>query len=120
MKKILKFIIKWNELLTIPLGLLLWYLLPTLMRWSGFDETAGQYDSAVFQKVVFAIVAVAIFSGMTWIFIKLSFPKIYRYLDDEVGSELEHQNLSAWEKSKISLWLLSLYFLAFLLALSAI
>jgi hypothetical protein len=113
MEKFFKFLMSWNELLTIPLGLALWYYAPVIMRMSGFDETAGSYDGAVLMKIIFAIVAMAIISGFAWIFIKLAFPEVYKYLDNVLGDNLEEvyndKNLSKWQRSVIVLWLLSLY-----------
>ena len=114
-KKFWSFLLLWNEIISIPLGLLLWHYSPWIMRVTGFDEGAGQYDSAVLQKIIFAIVAMAILSGFAWIFLKLAFPNVYKHLDEVLGESLNDstkiQNLSKWEKAKISLWLLSLYLL---------
>jgi len=123
-KKIKTFILKWNELITIPFGLLLWYMGPVLIRWTGFDETAGQYDSAVLMKIVFAITATAIISGFAWIFIKFAFPKAYKYLDEALGNNLEdncsEKNMSKWERTKTVLWLLSLYLVVLAYLVNAI
>lgn len=124
-KKILRIILDWSELITIPIGLLLWYFSPMIMHWSGFDETAGSYDGAVLQKIIFAIVAISIISGFSWIFIKITFPEVYKYLDDTLGHDLSEDtysqlNLSKWQRSVIVLWLFSLYLALTVFLVSAI
>jgi len=111
-KSIFKFLAKWSELVTIPLALLLWAFSGTFLRW--IDPTSATYDAGIFQIILFAIIQFFIFSGVVWIYIKISFPKVYKYLDDVLGSNLEPQNdkMTQWEKSKIVLWLFSLLLLA--------
>lgn len=47
-----KFISNWNEIITIPLSLVLWYLSPTFLRW--LDPTAATFDSGVLQNYLLA------------------------------------------------------------------
>jgi len=116
MKKLIRFLVVWNEFLSIPLALLLWFYSPTLLRL--FDPTAGVYDSAVLQQIIFAIIAVLIFHGLAWFLLKLTFPEIYRFLDDDF--EEHFSNLQKWQKLKLSLLLFSLYFLAFVVTFKMI
>lgn len=116
MKKVVQFLRTWNEFLSIPLALLLWFYSPTLLRM--VDPTAAAYDSAVLQQVIFAIIAVLIFHGMAWFLLKLTFPEIYRFLDRDFG--VYFTNLQGWRKLKLSLLLFSLYFLAFVVAFKTI
>jgi len=111
-KSILKFISKWSELVTIPLAIILWVFSGTFLRW--IDPTSATYDAGIFQIILFAIIQFFILSGVVWIYIKITFPKVYKYLDDVLGSNLEPQNdkMTQWEKSKIVLWLFSLLLLA--------
>jgi hypothetical protein len=111
MKKFLRFIANWNELVTIPLGILLWYFSPVFLRW--LDPTAATYDAGIFQIILFAIIQFFIFSGMVWVYIKITFPKVYKYLDDVLGDNLNTKNekMTQWEKSKVVLWLFSLLLL---------
>jgi len=108
-KKIGNFILKWNELITIPIAFLLWYFSGTFLRW--LDPTSATYDAGIFQIILFTIIQFFIFSGIIWIYIKITFPKVYKYLDDVLGSNLDpqNQNMSQWEKSKVVLWLFSLF-----------
>jgi len=115
-KGIIKFITKWNELLTIPLALILWYFSPQILRW--FDPTAATYDYGVFQIVLFTIIQFFIYTGITWVYLKITFPKVYKYLDDVMTAKFgindtnEKNNLSQWERSKVVLWLFSLLLLS--------
>lgn len=108
--RIIQFILKWNELLTIPLAFVLWWMSAPFLR--AMDPTAGVYDAGIFQIILFAVIAFLIFQAMAWITLKLSFPKVYKWLDDELGNHLNNSSLSTWEKSKIVLWLFSLFLLA--------
>lgn len=114
-KKILKFFASWSEIITIPLALILWYFSGTLLRL--LDPTAATYDAGIFQIILFAIIQFFIFSGVIWIFMKITFPEVYKYLDDVLGSHLEPQNdkMTQWEKSKVVLWLFSLFFVSIIL-----
>ena len=110
LKKIGKFIAKWSELVTIPVALILWYFSDTFLRW--LDPTAATYDAGIFQIILFTIIQFFIFSGIIWIYLKIAFPKVYKYLDDVLGENLKNQNekMTQWEKSKVVLWLFSILF----------
>jgi hypothetical protein len=112
MKNILKFITKWSELITIPIAIMLWYFSDTFLRW--LDPTSATYDAGIFQIILFSIIQFFILSGIVWIYIKITFPNVYKYLDDVLGNNLKENdiqknNLTQWEKSKIVLWLFSLF-----------
>lgn len=111
LKKLFRFLLRWNELITIPIGLILWKYSGLFLRW--IDPTAATYDAGIFQVILFAIITFFILSGVIWIYIKITFPKVYKYLDDVLGSNLESKNekMTQWEKSKIVLWLFSLLLL---------
>lgn len=119
-----RFIIIWNEFLTIPLAMILWAWSDDLIRM--VDKTAAAYDGAIFQKILFAMIAMLFFNGFAWLMIKINFPRIYEYLDNVFETHLDDtitngltNGLSTWEKAKICLWLFSLYFLALVLMLNA-
>lgn len=118
MKKFLRFIKDWNEILSIPVALILWFTFPYIIRL--FDATAAFYDSGVLQQIIYAIIAVLIFHGLAWLLIKLTFPKLYDYLDNEFEDLFTNLFSSEWEKTKISLSIFALYFLAFILTLKTI
>ena len=109
-KKVLKFLASWSELVTIPLALVLWYFSGTFLRW--LDPTSATYDAGIFQIILFAIIQFFILSGVIWIYMKITFPEVYKYLDDALGDNLKVENnqMTQWEKSKAVLWLFSLFF----------
>jgi len=114
-KKFFKFLASWSELVTIPLGIILWYFSPYLLHM--MDKTAATYDAGIFQIILFAIIQFFIFSGVIWVYIKITFPEVYKYLDDALGENLDTKNdkMTQWEKSKVVLWLLSLFLLSIIL-----
>lgn len=122
MRKIVNFLLSWNELLSIPIALLLWWASPVLIRW--LDPTAATYDGGIFQQIIFAVIAVLVFHGMAWLLLKITFPHVYQYMDTLLEQNLKNFNspsgaakpMTLWEKSKLVLFLFALYFLAFLLA----
>ncbi|NPV12665.1 MAG: hypothetical protein HPY57_12840 [Ignavibacteria bacterium] len=118
MKNLIKFIKDWNEIITIPIAIILWFTLPYIIRL--IDNTAAFYDAGVLQQIVYAIIAVLIFHGLAWILLKITFPKVYDYLDNTLEKKYDSYYLSEWEKVKFSLFLFSLYFIAFILALKTL
>ena len=113
---VFRFICKWSELVTIPIALILWWLSPLILR--GLDSTAATYDAGIFQAILFAIIAFFILIGVVWIYMKISFPKVYKFLDQAFGKNLDpeqadisfskYTNLTLWQKSVLVLWLFSL------------
>ena len=121
-----KFISNWNEIITIPLSLMLWYLSPTFLRW--IDPTAATFDSGVLQNYLLAAIGLLFFNGVVWLIIKLTFPGIYQYLDEPMESAVTASpsytavsdrekmfNLSTLQKCVISLSIFFFYFLALVL-----
>lgn len=107
-------IIKWNEYITIPIALLLWYLSPYLIHL--VDSTAATYDTGIFQIILFAIIQLLIFNGIVWLIIRWTFPGIYKFLDEALENKiLNNGSISQWEKCKIVLWVFSIYFIAIVL-----
>jgi len=113
MKKILSFFAKWSELVTIPIAFILWYFSGDFLRW--IDPTSATYDAGIFQIILFTIIQFFIFSGIVWIYMKIAFPNVYKYLDDVLGPNLKNNKMTQWEKSKVVLWLFSLLFLGIIL-----
>ena len=113
--KLIKFLATWSEIITIPIALILWYFSDTFLRW--LDPTAATYDAGIFQIILFSIIQFFIFSGVIWIYIKITFPEVYKYLDDTLGDNLDPKNekMTQWEKSKIVLWLFSLFLMGIIL-----
>ena len=119
-RKILAFLWNWNELISLPLAMVLWYFSADLIRI--VDVTAAAYDGGVFQIYLFAFIGLLIANFVTWIMLKINFPGIYHYLDNFLEQNLKNrvtasgiEPLTTWEKSKIALFLFALYFLGFVL-----
>jgi len=112
MKKILlsiwKFIINWNEVLTIPIALILWYLSPFLLRM--VDPTAATYDYGIFQLILFTLIQFLIYHGVAWLMFKWTWPKMYSFLDNTLeGIVFGNGSITVWEKIKLVMWIFSLY-----------
>lgn len=108
MKRLLKWILKWNELITIPIALLLWFFSPVLLHW--IDPTAAVYDAGIFQTILFTIIQLLVYNGVIFLLIKLTFPGLYKFLDDAIETEVFNNGHTTYEqKMKIVLWIFSLY-----------
>lgn len=114
-KSFLNFLSRWIEIVTIPIGITLWYFSDEFLRF--IDPTSASYDAGVFQIILFSIIQFFIYTGVIWIYIKITFPKVYKYLDDVLGENLNKNNnkMTQWEKSKIVLWLFSLFFIGIII-----
>lgn len=118
MKTVLKFLIVWNELWTLPLAFILWWLSPYLLHI--IDPTAGTYDAGIFQVILFTIVQFMIYHALAWIFLKITFPGVYKYLDDKIESKINEnpgmafpdRHYTEWQKAKLSLFVFALYLLS--------
>lgn len=112
MKKLLKlikeFLVTWNEFLTIPLGLLLFWASPAILRF--FDSTSAVYDYGIFQIILFTIIQLFIYHGLSWFMMKITWPKLYEFLEHQLEEYLlDKKPLSKGESRKI--WIaLSIYF----------
>lgn len=115
---ILKFLKNWNELISVPIAIVLWFVVPDFVRL--IDPTAAFYDAGVLQQILYAVIAVFIFHGLAWLIIKLTFPKVYDYLDNILEETLNSPYSSQWEHTKTVLFLFALYFLAFILTLKTL
>lgn len=109
MKKFFRFILNWNEVLTIPIAFLLFYISPTLLRL--VDSTAGVYDYGVFQKILFAMVVFLVVHGFAWIIVKLTWPGVYNFLDNEIENSVDakQNHLSFFQKTAVTLSILFFY-----------
>jgi len=111
LQKIWKTIINWNEFITIPLGLILWYISPLLLRM--LDPTSAVYDAGIFQVIIFTTIQFLIYHGVVWLLLKITWPKMYNFLDDVFEGEV--RDITTWERVKIVLWIFSVYLIGFIL-----
>lgn len=114
MKAAIKFFKTWNELLLGPLGILVWLISPWLIR--EIDPTAATFDFAVFQKIIFALVAFCVFSFSSWMLIRIQFPAVFRYLANQFDQDFDSLNQTQiCERLKLSLFVLAYYLLGLVL-----
>jgi len=106
-KQIWKFIANWHEFISLPLGLLLWVYSEPLLKL--LDKTSAPIDAGIFQIVIYIIIAFLILHAIAWILLRLTFPKVYKFLDDTLEDLLTGDAVTDWQKAKIVLWLFTLY-----------
>lgn len=113
MKKIFDILKEWKEeFWSIPLAILLFFISPSLLRL--VDPTAGVYDAGVFQIALFAIICLLIFNGIAWGGVKVVFPEVFEYLQQKFKQEFNNE-LTAWERAKLSVFVFSLFLVALVL-----
>jgi len=119
MKPLLKFLKTWNELLTLPIALLLWWISPVLLRM--LDPTAATYDSGVLQNIIFGVIMFLTASFTAWLIIKLQWPKLFQYLDE--GLEKDFQQTipkPSWQKLYFILSLYALYLVCLIICMGSL
>ncbi|MBI9052451.1 MAG: hypothetical protein JEY96_01455 [Bacteroidales bacterium] len=113
MKPIFKFIYKWSEVLILPLALLIFWISRPLLRM--VDQQAGVYDWGIFQVFLFATVGFFFGIAVVRLGLKLLSPHFEKWFDNEFPKIWTSTEISLWQKSKISVYLFSLYLLFFAL-----
>ncbi len=96
----------WNEFWGIPIALLAFLGLPFLLRL--VDSTAGSYDLSVLQSLLLGVLAFWFVKGVAWWLLRLDFPEVYRWLDDQLETlfaenKVEGANHDAKEEAR-HLW----------------
>lgn len=82
------FLIEWNEFLTIPLSLVMFWLGGLLIR--GVDPSSGLFDPGIFQIILWAVSAFLFLHGVSWLVIRITFPRLYKFLDTVFDYELDY------------------------------
>ena len=108
MKQLRNFLRQWNELLSLPVAIILWYFIPYILRW--VDPTAGSYDIGILQVLFLATIGLYFGLAIIWLALKLGAPDIYKKLDECLVNN--NDELTKWQKIKFSLY----YFLGLLFA----
>lgn len=75
-----RFLIQWNELVTIPLAIVIFWLGGAFIRL--VDPTAGLFDGGIFQIIIFAVAAFLFLHGIAWLVLRITFPEAFKYLDE--------------------------------------
>jgi hypothetical protein len=82
----MKFLKLYNEWLTLPLALVIFFVFPEFIR--HFDPSAGAYDAGIFHGAIYAIAVFCLFSGFSWLMMWFNFPELKKYLDDKAETDL--------------------------------
>ncbi len=98
-----RFFFRHNELLTLPVSILLWYGSPWFLRL--MDPTAGVHDIGLLQTFLIASVGLFFGTALIWLLLKFSAPDSYHILDDYIHHNEKH--LTSWQQG---LFVLLYYF----------
>lgn len=98
MENLTKFLRKWNELLTLPLAVILWWWSGDILRWA--DPMAGVFDAGILQVFLLATIGLLFGHAFIWLTLKLSAPDVYAVLNDYLQNP---QDTSPWQKGLFSL-----------------
>ena len=116
---LLKWLLKWNEL-WLAFGLLaLWPMFTNgLMR---MDPTSAALDLGVLHITYVAAISYAVLKGVVWVTLRLDFPFLWAYLEEELISDFKL--MEPWKRVTISLaayFALLLFFALVLMATASI
>lgn len=78
-KKLYAFFAQWNELITVPIIIILYIIVMPLIRM--IDPTAGAYDGGYFLKPFVVVTHFLIYHAVVWLVIKVTFPSVFKYLE---------------------------------------
>jgi hypothetical protein len=107
-KKLKSTLAKYNELLSIPVGILLFWLFPKFFVNTAEQGGVATFDAGIWHVLITATAWLFVMTGIIRLYIWLSFPKAAEALDDLfLRGETE-----AWERKLYS----SLFFFGLLLA----
>jgi hypothetical protein len=98
MKLLIQFFRNWNELLSLPVAIILWWLSGLLLRW--LDPGAGIYDPGILQSFLLATVGILFGHALIWLLLKLSASDVYRTLDDFL---IRNTLITPWQRGLFSL-----------------
>ena len=88
LKAVKSFLIEWNEFMTIPLSLVLYWLGGLLIR--ALDPSSGLFDPGIFQIILWSVSAFLFLHGIAWLVIKITFPRLYHFLDSVFDYEIDY------------------------------
>mgnify|MGYP000472102260 CR=1 FL=1 len=113
--KIIKFLREWNELLTLPVALILWWYSGDILRW--IDPMAGVFDAGILQVFLLATIGLLFGHALIWLMLRLSAKEIYSHFDDFLNN---NPNISPWQKGLFSLSYFFLLLLSWVLLVNAL
>ena len=118
LKKVLKWLWRYNELYSIFLAFFIWWFSEPILR--HFDPQMGSVGLGVLRDLLYTFMAGFLIHGVSWLMLKLVWPGAYRFKDNIFTSLFVNSNkseknlLTIWQKVVILLWVFSLYFLGFI------
>ena len=112
----MKILREWNELLTLPVAILLWFLIPKLLIY--IDPEAGSYDIGVINAFVLATIGLYIGKTIVWLALKIGAPDVYRVLDDFLMNN--KHTITIWQKGIFALSYYSLLLFCWVIILLAV
>jgi len=110
MKK-LKFLIGRTEYIVPFLAFLGWLLFAAGGKYLGW----ATYPVGYFKKICFGILGMSIIAGVTWMWLGATFPHFKKLIDPDT---FDPQQITQWERIKISFWFYALYALGAVLLAS--
>lgn len=113
--KIIRFLKEWNELLTMPVALLMWWFSGDILRW--VDPTAGVFDAGILQVFLLATIGLLFGHALIWLMLRLSAKDVYDQFDDFLNN---NQNITTWQRGVFSLSYFFLLLLSWVLLVNAL
>lgn len=108
-KSVNRFLKEYNEWLSIPIALMLFFVVPTIYRY--FDHTASAFDPGYLHSIILGFIIVNFASGIAWLMLRLNFPTLYHFWDNDMeDSTIKSTNSEA---VKVSMKLYLIFFIAF-------
>lgn len=103
-------------MISIPVGLAAFYFYPLLAM--QLEDNPAVWGVGTLQKFVFAFAGIAIANGLGGLFIKLVFPNVFTFKDH--AFEYSFNQLNPAQKCAFLLSAFSVYFLGYILLLTAL
>jgi hypothetical protein len=114
-----KFFKLWTEIWSIPLGLLLFWYSPHIIRF--VDPTAGVFDLGILHKLLYAVVAILLGNGIAFLGIKFNFPSVFEFYksESEPSAFDDFKSITPWQRLKLLAFLYALILFCFALLAQA-
>lgn len=111
---------KWRDnFMSIGISVVVWLFWPTVVRY--IDPTAGEFDSGYLQLVPFALFGIVSVITITKLIFVIMWPRQDQYLEGNgISFNKDFENLSSWERIKVTLFLQSCLWLGLILLILAI
>lgn len=103
-------LLKWNEFIAVPIGML-------MTRWSEkvvtyFYPGSTRYDVGFYYDIIYSIGTMFIIHGFAYGFFKMNWFMIEKYLDTDL--DVDFANLTGFQRIAVALWLFNSYLFGFI------